>query len=102
MVQDFSGIPIDWTLQVTAKIFGLKPTDLKRRKRDATVAQARQVAMYVLAMTNKYTFTYIGQAIGGRTPSTASYAFIRISNLIIVDKELREKVQEIQKIIGGE
>ncbi|MBA7710901.1 Chromosomal replication initiator protein DnaA [subsurface metagenome] len=98
--QDYAP-PIDWTLQVTAKVFGLKPLELKLRKRDAQVAQARQAAMYVLGMTNKYTFTHIGQAIGGRSPSTVTYAFNRIGNLIMADVELREKVQEIQKLIAG-
>jgi len=93
--------PIEWTLQVVAKIYKLKPIELKQRKRDAHIVEARQVAMYVLSMTNKYSFTYIGQAIGGRSPSTASHAFTRISNRVTEDPDLKDKVVKIQSLIGG-
>ena len=93
--------PIDWTLQVVAKIYKLKPKELKQRKRDAHIVEARQVAMYVLGMTNKYSFTYIGQAIGGRSPATATHAFARIGNRVTTDPDLKNKVVEIQALIGG-
>lgn len=57
--------------------------------------------MYVLAMTNKYSFTYIGQAIGGRSPATATHAFARIGNRVTTDPDLKNKVVEIQSLIGG-
>ncbi|GAI11080.1 unnamed protein product, partial [marine sediment metagenome] len=84
--------PIEWTLQVVAKIYKLKPIELKQRGRDAYIVEARQVAMYVLAMTNKYSFTYIGQAIGGRSPATATHAFARIGNRVTTDPDLKNKV----------
>ncbi|GAI11084.1 unnamed protein product, partial [marine sediment metagenome] len=93
--------PIEWTLQVVAKIYKLKPIELKQRGRDAYIVEARQVAMYVLAMTNKYSFTYIGQAIGGRSPATATHAFARIGNRVTTDPDLKNKVVEIQSLIGG-
>lgn len=93
--------PIDWTLQVVAKMFKVTPADLKQRKRGAAVALARQVAMYVLYMTNKYTLARIGEAIGGRSPATVSHAFARISYQVTVDPDLNAKVKEIREIISG-
>lgn len=93
--------PIDWTLQVVARIYKLKPQELKQRKRHAQLAEARQVAMYVLCLTTKYTLTHIGQAIGGRSPATVSHAFIRIGNRVTADTDLKAKVEEIQSLIGG-
>jgi len=93
--------PIDWALQVVAKIYKVKPIELKQRKRDAHIVEARQVAMYVLGMTNKYSFTYIGQAIGGRSPATATHAFNRIGKRVTADPDLKDKVVEIQSLIGG-
>lgn len=93
--------PIDWTLQVVAKIYKLKPKELKQRKRYAQLVEARQVAMYVLCRTNKYSFTYIGQAIGGRSPATVSHAFSKISYKVKEDQGLGEKVEEIRKLIRG-
>ena len=91
--------PIDWTLQVTAKVFGLNPVKLKHRTRDPLVVQARQAAIYVLYLTSKYTLAAIGEGVGGRSPATVSYAFSRIGNQITHDLELRTKVQDIQKLI---
>ncbi len=100
-VQESYAPPIDWTLQVVAKIFKLKVADLKQRKKTASVAQARQVAMYVLCMTNKYTLTRIGNEIGGRSPATVGHGFNRIVHQITEDPDLDEKVKEIRTIVSG-
>jgi len=93
--------PIDWTLQVVAKIYKLNPKELKQRNRAARLVEARQVAMYVLCMTNKYSATYIGQAIGGRSPATVGHAFNRIGSRVTADPDLKDKVLSIQALISG-
>ncbi len=98
--QDYAP-PIDWTLKVVAKVYKLKSQDLKQRRRDSVYAEARQVAMYVLCMTTKYSLTDIGRAIGARSPSTVSHALDRISRRIKEDEKLKAKVEEIQNLIGG-
>lgn len=80
----------------------VKPADLKQRKREVGIAEARQVAMYLLCMTSKYTLTYIGQQIGGRSPATVSHAFQKIAGKINNDPALKRKVDDAWTLIKGD
>jgi len=91
--------PIDWTLQVVANLYCLKPEKLKQRNRQGPVAEARQVAMYVLYKSNQYSLAHIGQEIGGRSAATVSHAFTRIGNRVTEDPDLKEVVLTIQSLI---
>ncbi|MBA7607526.1 Chromosomal replication initiator protein DnaA [subsurface metagenome] len=93
--------PVGWTIQVVARSFRLTPADLKQRNREVGVVQARQVAMYVLSMTDKYTLKQIGQALGGRSPATVSHGFQRVAGQLTNDEHLRGKVSEICTILTG-
>lgn len=88
--------PITWVVQVVAKVFQLKPQDLKQRKRDNEVATARHIAMYILSMTDKYTLFEIGAALGGRTPSAVGHGFQRIARL--VESKDVEIIKWIEKV----
>ena len=80
----------------------LKAIDLKQRKRDKNVAEARQVAMYLLWKTDKYTLLVIGRAMGGRSPATVSHAFNTIATRISREPELQDRVTKIQRLLVGE
>ena len=94
--------PVGWTIQVVARAFRLTPADLKQRSREVEVVLARQVAMYVLSMTDKYTLEQIGQALGGRSPATVSHGFQRVADQLAKDEYLRGKVSQISTILTGE
>ncbi len=87
--------PIGWTIHQVAKAFQLKPSDLKQRGRKANVALARQVAFYILCMTNEYTLSQIGHALGDRSPATVSHGFQRIASQVNGDSNLKGKISEI-------
>ncbi len=93
--------PIDWTLKIVAKVYNLKAMELKQRKRDRNIVEARQVAMYLLSMTNKYSLTHIGKAIGGRTPATVGHAFNTIHTRLSRETELQDRVTKIQRLLVG-
>lgn len=91
--------PMGWTIQVVAQVFNLSPADLKQRRREVEVVQARQAAMYVLSMMNIYTLGEIGQALGGRSPATISHGFQRVAERLTVDRSLRDTISEIGTIL---
>lgn len=91
--------PPSWVIHQVAKAFHLKSTDLKQRGRKGSVALARQVAMYLLAMTNKYTFAEIGDELGRRNPSTVSHGFQHIARKIKEDPALNDKVRGIMEAL---
>lgn len=80
-----------------AGAFALSVDDLLGRKRDKEVAQARQVAMYVLRQKNGYSLCDIGTALGGRNSSTVSYACEKVAQDMANSHLLRRKVEDIQK-----
>jgi chromosomal replication initiator protein len=85
-----------------AQTFALTVDDLLGRTRDKEVAQARQVAMYVLRQKSACSLSDIGAALGGRNPSTVSYACEKVSQDMANSHLLRRKVEDIQKKIFAE
>ncbi|MFC1865810.1 helix-turn-helix domain-containing protein, partial [Chloroflexota bacterium] len=61
------------------------------------VAQARQVAMYLLKQQNNCSLADIGNLLGGRNPSTVSHACEKIAIDIKANPVLKRKVLGIQK-----
>lgn len=93
---------ISRTLQVVARVFDMDITLLKQRRRDEETARVRQVAMYVLVMTNSYTYTEIGQGLGKRTPATVLHGYQQIVKRLEKDTSLKRKVAEIMIRLTGE
>jgi len=86
-------------IDTVAGDFNLTPEDLIGRRRDKEVAQARQVAMYLLKKQNNCSLAEIGSILGGRNPSTVSHACEKIATGIQASPILRRKVQRLQKKI---
>ncbi|MCK5576892.1 MAG: chromosomal replication initiator protein DnaA, partial [Dehalococcoidales bacterium] len=84
-------------LFTVASSFRLTPEDLTGRRRDKEVAQARQVAMFLLKQPNNCSLAEIGAFFGGRSPSTVSHACEKIADGIKASPLLRRKVQGIQR-----
>jgi chromosomal replication initiator protein len=82
---------------LVAATFALTVDDLLGRKRDKEVAQARQVAMYLLRQQGNCSLADIGSALGGRNASTVSHACEKMALDISSSHLLRRKVEDIQK-----
>ena len=89
--------PPDWVIQVVARSFGVKPSEVKQRGKKQLVVLARQVAMYILSMSNQYCLREIGGFIGGRRPATVSWGFQKIARRILIDSDLSSKIESINK-----
>lgn len=87
-------------IETIASNFHLTTEDLIGRRRDKEVAQARQVAMYLLKKQNNCSLAEIGAILGGRNPSTVSHACEKIAMDIQASPILRRKIQGIQKKIS--
>ena len=87
-------------INTIASSFHLTTEDLIGRRRDREVAQARQVAMYLLKKQNNCSLAEIGTILGGRNPSTVSHACEKIAMDIQASPLLRRKIQGIQKKIS--
>ena len=83
-------------LDAVAESFQLATEVLTSRRRDKEIALARQVAMYLLKQQGSYSLTEIGNNLGGRNPSTVSYACEKVALDIKASPLLRRKVRGIQ------
>ncbi|MGH9165941.1 MAG: helix-turn-helix domain-containing protein [Acidimicrobiales bacterium] len=69
---------VDAVLGEVARVCGVRVEQLCGRSRIRHVAEARQVAMYVLRELRQLSYPAIGQAVGGRDHSTAMHAVERV------------------------
>jgi chromosomal replication initiator protein len=78
--------------------YGVKPTQLKGAKRDASLVRARQVAMYVLKTEVGLTLTEVGNLLGGRDHTTIMHGVDKIK-LLLEAKKASEENLGITKIL---
>ena len=87
-------------IDTVASSFNLTTDDLIGRRRDKEVAQARQVAMYLLKKQNNCSLAEIGAILGGRNPSTVSHACDKIASDIQASPFLKRKIHSIKNKIN--
>ncbi len=89
----------DEVINLTGAHFGLAPDALLGKKRDKSVALARQVAMYLMREEMDASWTDIGRALGGRDHSTVLYGHHKISTEIEASSALRREILEIKEAL---
>lgn len=95
-VKSFSAAS-ELVINTVATSFQLAPEALTGRSRTKEVAQARQIAMYLLKQQNHCSLSEIGAALGGRNPSTVSHACEKIAVDIKDSPLLKRQVDSIKK-----
>lgn len=85
-------------INTVAEYFGLAPELLLGKRRDKTIAFARQVAMYLLREEMGSSWTDIGRELGGRDHSTILHGYDKIAGEIEASSALRRDVLEIKEI----
>jgi chromosomal replication initiator protein len=76
-------------VRLVAEHFGLRSEDLTGRKRTKEIANARQIAMYLLREENDLSLPAIGDQLGGRDHSTVRYGVERVAEDLDHDEGLR-------------
>jgi len=84
-------------IEAVVNAFEITPRDLKSQRRDKETVLARQVAMYLLQKEANCTPAQIGQALGGKTPSTVMHSCEKIASNIDASPYLRSKILDIQQ-----
>jgi len=80
--------------------FGLQPGDLRARRRTKKVAEARQVAMYLMRQHMGASYPAIGQFLGGRDHSTVVHGFQTVEKRCKGDIRFRRMLDKVAKVIG--
>ena len=84
------------SISFPAKFFSLGYDDLIGRKRTKDVANARQIAMYLLRQENDMSLPAIGDQLGGRDHSTVRYGVEKITEDLEHNEALRQTIMTLR------
>lgn len=87
-------IHADDIIKLVCEYYGIKTTQIKGPKRDASLVKARQIAMYLLKKELKLPFVEIGNALGGRDHTTIMHGVGKMEYLV------DNKEQPFEDIMG--
>ncbi|MCL5439141.1 MAG: chromosomal replication initiator protein DnaA [Patescibacteria group bacterium] len=77
--------------------YNIKSTQIKGPKRDASLAKARQVAMYLLKKELNLSLVEIGNILGGRDHTTIMYGVEKIENNLSTKTQIYSEIMGITK-----
>jgi chromosomal replication initiator protein len=89
-------------MQVVAKFFNLKVSDLTSDKRSTTIAYPRQIAMYLCREVADMSFPAIGKDFGGRDHSTVLHAYSKIKDEYDNNPDTKDLIDDIKKTLERE
>ena len=84
---------------MTRDEFGLRLADINGRRRTATIAHPRQVAMFLARKHTSCSLQDIGAAFGGRDHGTVLHAMRTIEEKLKVDSSLREAIARVSEAL---
>lgn len=89
-------------IKAVSDYFEISPNDLAGRCRKNSVAEPRQIAMYLLRELLGMSYPFIGEKLGKRDHTTAIYAYNKLNQEIPKDQNLNQKILTIKDIIYKE
>lgn len=89
-------VSIDAIQKAVAEHFDVRLADMTSRRRPASIAFPRQVAMYLSRNLTKISLIEIGDAFGGRDHGTVIHACKKISGRISSEPGLKETISRLE------
>ncbi len=92
-------VTVEQIQKVISDHFGLKPDDLKAKKRTKNVAFPRQIAMYLARELTDLSLPKIGESFGDRDHTTVLHACEKVSQELARDPQLKATVERLAEAI---
>lgn len=86
---------IKMIISAVCEFFGVSVDDVKSNSRQATIAQARQVCMYIMRDIMSFSLNDIGKVFGGKNHSTVNYSINQVLAQMKDDTVFRTNVNDI-------
>ncbi len=80
----------------TARLFALRPSELRGRSRRQGIVTARAVAMYLARHLTRKSLQQIGEHFGGRDHTTVIHGCRKTEKLLKEDPSIRRAVEQLQ------
>ncbi len=94
-------VQVEDIIRKVGEVFKVSTVDIKSKKRNRSIALARNVAMYLSRELTNTSTTEIGLNFGGKDHTTIIHASNKIKRLIETDEILRATVQSLKKDISS-
>lgn len=92
-------ISIDYIQKVVSQYFGLSIDEMNSKTRKRNIVQARQLSMFFAKEHTKASLTTIGLHCGNKDHATVLHACRTVKNLIETDKDFKNYVDELDRMI---
>lgn len=92
-------VDINTIQRIVADYYKVTPSDIRGKKRTKSIANARQIAMYIATEITDYALTEIGSEFGGKMHTTVSHAAKKVSDKIQDDPNLDVLIQKLIRSI---
>jgi len=92
---------MDCIWEVVARTCNVPDDAIKTKRRNAPWKMARFYFWYFVKTTTDVTWMQMAQYAGGRDHSTAIHGYQSICDWMKVDKAIRRKIEEIEKVLEG-
>jgi chromosomal replication initiator protein len=89
-------VSIDAIQKAVAEHFDVRLADMTSRRRPASIAFPRQVAMYLSRSLTKGSLMEIGEAFGGRDHGTVIHACRKVGDRIGTEPGLKESIERLE------
>ena len=89
-------VSIDAIQRAVAEHFDVRLADMTSRRRPASIAFPRQIAMYLSRNLTKGSLMEIGEAFGGRDHGTVIHACKKVSDRVSVEPGLKEVIAHLE------
>ncbi len=93
-------ISIDYIQKIVAEHFDVRLADMTSRRRPKSIAEPRQLAMYLTRELTKNSLMDIGDAFGGRDHGTVIHACKAVASRIATGEEFRRTVSALTEKIS--
>ncbi len=87
--------------KTVADFYKIKVADMYSKKRPASIARPRQIAMYLAKDMTKKSLPEIGELFGGRDHTTVLHAVRKISAERTVNSELNQQLHVLEQALKG-
>jgi chromosomal replication initiator protein len=100
LVQTPEAVSPERIIQVVARYFNIKISDLKGQRKLKGIVQPRQIAMFIARKHTDLSFPDLGRAFGGRDHSTVQHACKKIGGLAKSDPDMQNHLQTLERNLG--
>ncbi len=90
----------DRIMEVVARFFNIKVSDIKGKRRVKSIARPRQLSMYLARKHTQLSYPDLGRAFGGRDHSTVHHADKKVIGELDKDPDLRHLIQTLEQNLG--